>query len=48
MDYQLWQDRSAQLTFDLKDIPMLAWLLVSLSSLVVVLLNEAVKLHEIR
>uniref|UniRef100_A0A674EER2 Transmembrane protein 94 n=1 Tax=Salmo trutta TaxID=8032 RepID=A0A674EER2_SALTR len=48
VDYQLWQDRSAQLTFDLKDIPMLAWLLVSLSSLVVVVLNEAVKLHEIR
>uniref|UniRef100_A0A4W5MPF1 Transmembrane protein 94 n=1 Tax=Hucho hucho TaxID=62062 RepID=A0A4W5MPF1_9TELE len=48
VDYQLWQDRSAHLTFDLKDIPMLAWLLVSLSSLVVVLLNEAVKLHEIR
>ncbi|CAB1338150.1 unnamed protein product, partial [Coregonus sp. 'balchen'] len=48
VDYQLWQDRSGHLTFDLKDIPMLAWLLVSLSSLVVVLLNEAVKLHEIR
>uniref|UniRef100_A0A8C7VPM5 Transmembrane protein 94 n=1 Tax=Oncorhynchus mykiss TaxID=8022 RepID=A0A8C7VPM5_ONCMY len=48
VDYQLWQDRLAHLTFDLKDIPMLAWLLVSLSSLVVVLLNEAVKLHEIR
>uniref|UniRef100_A0A8C7JGQ7 Transmembrane protein 94 n=1 Tax=Oncorhynchus kisutch TaxID=8019 RepID=A0A8C7JGQ7_ONCKI len=48
VDYQLWQDRLAHLTFDLKDIPMLAWLFVSLSSLVVVLLNEAVKLHEIR
>ncbi|KAL0984076.1 hypothetical protein UPYG_G00136750 [Umbra pygmaea] len=48
VDYQLWQDRSGPLTFDLKDIPMLAWLLVSLSTLVVVLLNEVVKLHEIR
>ncbi|CAB1311836.1 unnamed protein product [Coregonus sp. 'balchen'] len=48
VDYKLWQDRSGSLTFDLKDIPMLAWLLVSLSSLVVVMLNEAVKLHEIR
>uniref|UniRef100_A0A3P8Z9Y8 Transmembrane protein 94 n=1 Tax=Esox lucius TaxID=8010 RepID=A0A3P8Z9Y8_ESOLU len=48
VDYQLWQDRSGPLTFDLKDIPMMAWLLVSLSTLGVVLLNEAVKLHEIR
>uniref|UniRef100_A0A673Z243 Transmembrane protein 94 n=1 Tax=Salmo trutta TaxID=8032 RepID=A0A673Z243_SALTR len=48
VDYKLWQDRSGSLTFGLKDIPMLAWLLVSLSCLVVVLLNEAVKLHEIR
>ncbi|XP_071400574.1 transmembrane protein 94 isoform X2 [Centroberyx affinis] len=48
VDYQLWCDRSSTLTFDLGDIPLLAWLLVSLSPLLVVLVNELVKLHEIR
>ncbi|XP_046888146.1 transmembrane protein 94 isoform X4 [Hypomesus transpacificus] len=48
VDYQLWRDRSSPLTFDLGSVPMLAWLLGSLSTLLVVLLNEAVKLHEIR
>lgn len=48
VDYQLWQDRSSPLTFDLGDIPLPAWLLGSLSVLLAVLLNEAVKLHEIR
>lgn len=48
VDFQLWQDRGSSLTFDLAEIPMLAWLVVSLSSLLVVLVNEVVKLHEIR
>ncbi|XP_074476781.1 transmembrane protein 94 isoform X6 [Sebastes fasciatus] len=48
VDYQLWRDRGSLLTFHLADIPLLAWLLVSLSPLVVVLVNEVVKLHEIR
>ncbi|KAK5851397.1 hypothetical protein PBY51_002195 [Eleginops maclovinus] len=48
VDYQLWRDRGSLLTFDLGDIPLLAWLLVSLSPLLVVVVNEVVKLHEIR
>ncbi|KAF7649423.1 hypothetical protein LDENG_00140690 [Lucifuga dentata] len=48
VDYQLWHSRSSTLTFDLGDIPLLAWLLVSLSPLAVVMINELVKLHEIR
>ncbi|XP_059893653.1 transmembrane protein 94 isoform X3 [Gadus macrocephalus] len=48
VDYQLWCDRSSPLTFALWDIPLTALLLVSLSPLLVVLVNEMVKLHEIR
>ncbi|XP_010781886.1 uncharacterized protein KIAA0195, partial [Notothenia coriiceps] len=48
VDYQLWRDRGSLRTFDLGDIPLLAWLLVSLSPLMVVVVNEVVKLHEIR
>nr|XP_040033370.1 transmembrane protein 94 isoform X1 [Gasterosteus aculeatus aculeatus] len=48
VDYQLWRDRGSPLTFDLGDIPLLAWLLASLSPLLVVVVNEVVKLHEIR
>uniref|UniRef100_A0A8C1FZG7 Transmembrane protein 94 n=1 Tax=Cyprinus carpio TaxID=7962 RepID=A0A8C1FZG7_CYPCA len=48
IDYQLWQDRSTELVFTLHHIPLLVWLLVSLSIVLVVLINEAVKLHEIR
>ncbi|KAM4624186.1 transmembrane protein 94 isoform 2-T2 [Polymixia lowei] len=48
VDYQLWRDRGSPMTFNLEDIPLLAWLLVSLSPLLVVLVNEMVKLHEIR
>ncbi|KAJ8246442.1 hypothetical protein GJAV_G00267840 [Gymnothorax javanicus] len=49
VDFQLWQDRSANnVRFGLRDVPMLVWLLVSLSPLLVVMINEAVKLHEIR
>ncbi|XP_056153007.1 transmembrane protein 94 [Lampris incognitus] len=48
VDYQLWRDRSSAQKFFLRDIPLTAWLLVSLSPLLVVLVNELVKLHEIR
>ncbi|KAG9350349.1 hypothetical protein JZ751_026703 [Albula glossodonta] len=48
IDFQLWQDRSAKGNFSLRDIPMLVWLLMSLSPLLVVIVNEVVKLHEIR
>lgn len=48
VDYQLWRDESGLLDFKLGDIPLLAWLLMSLSLLLVVVVNEVVKLHEIR
>lgn len=48
VDYQLWRDRATPLAFLLGDIPLLAWLLVALSVLLVLLVNELVKLHEIR
>lgn len=48
VDYQLWRHKGSLLTFNLGDIPLLAWLLVSLSPLLVVVVNEVVKLHEIR
>lgn len=48
VDYQLWRHHGNLLPFGLSDIPLLAWLLVSLSLMLVVVLNEVVKLHEIR
>lgn len=48
VDYQLWRHQGSLLDFTLGDIPLLAWLLVSVSPLVVVVVNEMVKLHEIR
>ncbi len=48
VDYQLWRHQASLLTFKLGDIPLLAWLLVSLSPLLVMVVNEVVKLHEIR
>uniref|UniRef100_A0A3P8UWB3 Transmembrane protein 94 n=1 Tax=Cynoglossus semilaevis TaxID=244447 RepID=A0A3P8UWB3_CYNSE len=48
VDYQLWQHRDGSLTFNLDDIPLLAWVLISLCPLLVVVVNEMVKLHEIR
>lgn len=53
IDYNLWQDKS-NISNDetgldsLKRVPMEVWLIVSLSTVLVVLINEAVKLHEIR
>ncbi|XP_017339596.1 transmembrane protein 94 isoform X2 [Ictalurus punctatus] len=52
IDYHLWHDRSNNgktgLDFTLSHVPMEVWLLGSLSTVLVVLINEAVKLHEIR
>lgn len=48
VDYLLWRNQGSFLTFHLGDIPPHAWLLVSLSLLLVVVVNEVVKLHEIR
>ncbi|XP_019731271.1 transmembrane protein 94 isoform X2 [Hippocampus comes] len=48
VDYQLWHDQDSLLNFGLRDIPLVGWLLVSLSLLLVVVVNEVVKLHEIR
>ncbi|XP_041938514.1 transmembrane protein 94 isoform X1 [Alosa sapidissima] len=48
VDFQLWQDRNANLSFSLGDIPLMVWLVGFLSTIVVVLVNEVVKLHEIR
>ncbi|XP_076007967.1 transmembrane protein 94 isoform X2 [Genypterus blacodes] len=48
VDYQLWHNRNSTVTFTLSDIPLQVWLLVSLSPLAVVFINELVKLHEIR
>uniref|UniRef100_A0A3Q4NAW6 Transmembrane protein 94 n=1 Tax=Neolamprologus brichardi TaxID=32507 RepID=A0A3Q4NAW6_NEOBR len=48
VDYQLWCDKTTVLCFKLADIPLEAWLLVSVSLLLVVVVNEVVKLHEIR
>lgn len=54
VDYNLWQNRNnisngtIGPNITLSHVPKLVWLLVSLSTVVVVLINEAVKLHEIR
>uniref|UniRef100_A0A3Q1JHR4 Cation-transporting P-type ATPase C-terminal domain-containing protein n=1 Tax=Anabas testudineus TaxID=64144 RepID=A0A3Q1JHR4_ANATE len=48
LDYLLWHNQGSLMSFQLRDIPLLAWLLVSLSLLLVVVVNEVVKLHEIR
>lgn len=57
VDYNLWQDRSdiynstiilKHPNITLSHVPKVVWLLMSLSTVLVVLINEAVKLHEIR
>ncbi|XP_012731681.2 transmembrane protein 94 isoform X2 [Fundulus heteroclitus] len=48
VDYQLWRDQNSGLDFSLANIPLEVWLLASLSPLLIVLVNEVVKLHEIR
>ncbi|XP_066521040.1 transmembrane protein 94 isoform X2 [Hoplias malabaricus] len=48
IDYQLWHDRSKQFNFTLSQVSPDVWVPVPLSIVLVVLINEAVKLHEIR
>ncbi|XP_075033961.1 transmembrane protein 94 isoform X2 [Mixophyes fleayi] len=48
LDLQLWTNTDAPLTFHLWDIPLLSWLLGPLSLFFVLIINEIVKLHEIR
>uniref|UniRef100_A0A3B4ZHD9 Transmembrane protein 94 n=1 Tax=Stegastes partitus TaxID=144197 RepID=A0A3B4ZHD9_9TELE len=48
VDFQLWRNQDSLLNFTLGNIPLEAWLLVSLSPLLVMVVNEVVKLHEIR
>ncbi|XP_078793143.1 transmembrane protein 94 isoform X2 [Oryzias latipes] len=48
LDYQLWKDRGSALTFHLGQIPLESWLVASLSPLLVIVVNEVGKLHEIR
>ncbi|KAM8947320.1 transmembrane protein 94 [Pelodytes ibericus] len=48
LDLKLWTNSKSQLTFHLWDIPLISWLLGLLSLLVVLVINEIVKLHEIR
>lgn len=48
LDLQLWTNPDSPLKFSLWDIPLLSWLSGSLSLLVVLIINEIVKLHEIR
>uniref|UniRef100_A0A3P9JWL2 Transmembrane protein 94 n=1 Tax=Oryzias latipes TaxID=8090 RepID=A0A3P9JWL2_ORYLA len=48
LDYQLWKDRGSALTFHLGLIPLESWLVASLSPLLVIVVNEVGKLHEIR
>ncbi|XP_053721019.1 transmembrane protein 94 isoform X1 [Synchiropus splendidus] len=48
IDYHLWRNQMGVFTFNLEDIPLLSWLLVSVSTLLVMFVNEVVKLHEIR
>ncbi|KAM6896929.1 transmembrane protein 94 [Xenentodon cancila] len=48
VDYQLWRDPNSLLSFNLNQVPLESWLLASLSPLLVVLVNEVAKMHEIR
>uniref|UniRef100_A0A1A7WVD5 KIAA0195 n=1 Tax=Iconisemion striatum TaxID=60296 RepID=A0A1A7WVD5_9TELE len=48
LDYQLWRNQGSILMFSLENIPLEVWLLACLSPLLVVMVNEVMKLHEIR
>ncbi|XP_048466673.1 transmembrane protein 94 isoform X1 [Rhincodon typus] len=48
VDLKLWKNTATSLTFDLQDIPLISWLIGFLSVILVMLVNEVVKLHEIR
>ncbi|KAM4662944.1 transmembrane protein 94 isoform 2-T3 [Discoglossus pictus] len=48
LDFKLWTDLNSPIKFYLFDIPLVAWLLGPLSLFIVLIINEVVKLHEIR
>ncbi|XP_029456392.1 transmembrane protein 94 isoform X2 [Rhinatrema bivittatum] len=48
VDLKLWMNPQSPLIFGLSDIPLVSWLLGLLSLISVVIINEIVKLHEIR
>lgn len=48
LDLNLWVNPDSPVTYKMDDIPMASWLLGLLSLVLVVIINETVKLHEIR
>ncbi|CAH2302414.1 transmembrane 94 isoform X1 [Pelobates cultripes] len=48
IDLKLWTNSASPLTFHPKDIPLISWLLGTISLIIVLVINELVKLHEIR
>ncbi|XP_042304372.1 transmembrane protein 94 isoform X7 [Sceloporus undulatus] len=48
LDLMLWVNLESPVTYHMDDIPMASWLLGLLSIILVVIINETVKLHEIR
>uniref|UniRef100_A0A670XTS7 Transmembrane protein 94 n=1 Tax=Pseudonaja textilis TaxID=8673 RepID=A0A670XTS7_PSETE len=48
VDLKLWVNSESPVTYQVNDIPMASWLLGLLSLVLVVIINETVKLHEIR
>ncbi|KAJ6660318.1 hypothetical protein lerEdw1_017741 [Lerista edwardsae] len=48
LDLNLWVNLDSPVTYKMDDIPMASWLLGMLSLVLVVIINETVKLHEIR
>ncbi|KAG2460772.1 TMM94 protein, partial [Polypterus senegalus] len=48
VDFKLWNNVHSTVVITMEDIPLWSWLLGSLSVFLVVVVNEVVKLHEIR
>uniref|UniRef100_A0A8C4SUU1 Transmembrane protein 94 n=1 Tax=Erpetoichthys calabaricus TaxID=27687 RepID=A0A8C4SUU1_ERPCA len=48
VDFKLWNNVHSTVVITMEDIPLWSWLLGSLSVFLVVVVNEMVKLHEIR
>uniref|UniRef100_A0A4W3GK90 Transmembrane protein 94 n=1 Tax=Callorhinchus milii TaxID=7868 RepID=A0A4W3GK90_CALMI len=48
LDLKLWRNAETPLTYELQDVPVPCWLLGLLSLFLVIVINEVVKLHEIR
>lgn len=48
LDLKLWENLNSSLTFNHVSISPVSWLLGFLSLVLVVIINEIVKLHEIR